>query len=114
MRLKFYSALATLGLAATALAKAGYAEIPAPTTAMGSVIDTSLHSTGFRFTLPKPPNSIWALTDVAPVRSIDFSQINLALSGPALLFGIPHEFFALSVHFGSAPTTAVVFPSLSK
>ncbi|MDB6013213.1 MAG: hypothetical protein JWL65_5463, partial [Gammaproteobacteria bacterium] len=60
------------------------------------------------------PNSIWVLPDEAPLRSKDFTEINLALSSPGLLFGVPHDFFAFSVHFSSAATTAVVFPGLSK
>jgi len=117
MRAKFYGALLTLGLAATALAKTSHAAVPAPTSASAEmVIDISVRPTETHFTRPVPPNSIWNLADVTAFGPNDFTELDLALSSPGLLFGVPHDFLAITLRFGSAgaTTTGVVFPGLSK
>lgn len=117
MRTKFYSVLLTLGLAATALAKTGHAAVPEPTSPSTELVsDTRLRLTELHFTLPKQPNYIWNLADVTAFGPNDFTELNLALSSPGLLFGVPHDFLTLSLHFGSggAATTAVAFSNLSK
>jgi len=117
MRTKFYSALLTLGLAATALAKTGHAAVPAQTyPSMELVSDSRLRPTELHFTLPKQSSYIWNLADVTAFGPNDFTELNLAQSSPGLLFGVPHDFLTLSLHFGSggAATTGVVFSNLSK
>src|SRR5579864_6183739 len=103
MRTKFYSALLTLGLAAAALARAGHAGVPAPIfPSMELVIDTSLRPTELHFTRPVQPNTIWNLADATDFGADDFTDLNLALSSPGLLFGMPYDFLSFSVRFGSA------------
>jgi hypothetical protein len=117
MRTKFYSALLTLGLAAAALARAGHAGVPAPISpSMELVIDTSLRPTELHFTRPVQRNTIWNIADATDFGADDFTDLNLALSSPGLLFGMPYDFLSFFVRFGSAgaATTGVLFPNLSK
>ena len=115
MRTKFYSAMLTLGLAVTALARVSHAGAVAPaTSSLELAIDPTLYPTQLHFSLPKPRNSIWDLTDVARVDRSDFTELNLALSSPGLLFGAPRDFFQVSLQFTPGATTAVVFPLFSR
>ena len=113
MRTKFHGMLVTLGLLTATLAKAGQAEVPpTPLPGMELVIDTRLDLAELRFNMPKRPDSIWNL--VSAFGPTDFTELNLALSSPDLLFGRPHDFLSISLHFPSGPTTAVAFSNFSR
>lgn len=115
MRTKFYGAVVTLGLAATALAKSGDAGAVAPAPpGMELAIDVDLKPTELHFSAPHRPSFIWDFAAVTQLSPGDFTELNLALSSPGLLFGLPQDFFTVSLHFGSEATTRVVFPSFSK
>ena len=70
MRTKFYGALVTLGLAATALAKAGDAGALTPASAgMELAIDVDLKPTELHFSASHRPSFIWdldAVTQLSP------------------------------------------------
>jgi hypothetical protein len=113
MRTKFYSLLVTLGLAATATAKADDVEIPAPPVpGVELVIDTRVRPTDLHLSLPKQPGSIWDGGDVTAFGFNEFTGLNLALSSTGIFFGVPHDF--LTVQAGYAANTAVAFPSFSR
>jgi hypothetical protein len=113
MRTKFYGALVTFGLVATALVKTGHAEIPqriAPRTEL--VIDTTLHPMQFNLQFNEQPDPIADLADVMDVNRDDSIGLNFALASPGILFGSSPHFVTLAVHFGPGATTAVVFRTL--
>jgi hypothetical protein len=109
MRAKFYSVLLSLGLAATTLAKAGFADAPAaPSPNTERVIDAGPPEAELLFSLPGVGTSG---RDIGPHELTDLS---LVLSSPGLLFGLPAEYFHFSLHSGAGATTGVVFPGLLK
>ena len=115
MRTKFYAAWVTLGLAATTLLKTGQAGAGTPETpGLELGIDAGSYPTQLHFTLSKRPGSFWDRADVTEPGPDDSTDVDLALSSPGLLFGLPRAFFTFSIHFGSPATTGVVFPSLSR
>jgi hypothetical protein len=115
MRTKFHAAWVTLGLAATTLLKTGQAGAGTPETSRLELgIDAGWYPTQLHFTLPKRPGSFWDRADVTATGPDDSTDLNLALSSPGLLFGLPRDFFIFSIYFGSSATTAVVFPSLPR
>jgi hypothetical protein len=115
MRAKFHGMLVICGLLAATLAKAGQAELPpTPLPGIELVIDTRLDPAELHFNMPTRPDSIWNLPDVSAFGPPDFTELDLALSSPDLLFGRSHDFLSIFLHFGSGPTTAVAFPNYSR
>jgi hypothetical protein len=100
MRTKFYSAMLTLGLLAAAAARSNHAADSAPTSSRTElVIDTSLTPTELHFSPPLQPAFVWLLTDTTVLDRDDFTELDLALSSPGLLFGLSRDFLAPSLAF---------------
>jgi hypothetical protein len=115
MRAKLYAAWLTLGLVATTLLKPGQAGAgTSETPRLELGIDTGSYPTQLHFTLSRRPGSFWDGADVTAPGPDDPTGLDLALSSPGLLFGLPRDFFTFSIHFVSTTTTGVVFPSLSR
>ena len=114
MRTKFFGALVTLGLAATARASVGHTEMLPPTTpGIELVVDTALHPTKLHWTFNGKPDSIGDPAVVAAADPGDTTGLNVALASPGLLFGVPHNFLSLFLRFNSPATTGVAFPNLT-
>jgi hypothetical protein len=93
MRMRFYSLLVTLGLAATATAKADDVEIPAPRVpGVELVIDTRVRPTDLHLSLPKQPGSVWGGADVTAFGCNEFAGLNLTLASSGIFFAVPHDF----------------------
>jgi hypothetical protein len=115
MRAKFYAAWLTLGLVATTLLKTGQAGAGTPAAPRLELsVDAGSYATQLHFRLPERPGSFWDRADVTAPGPDDSTDLDLAMSSPGLLFGLPRDFFTFSIHFGSTATTGVVFSSLSR
>jgi hypothetical protein len=86
--------LLTLGLVATSLAQAGDMEKPASMPPdVELVIDTSVHPFDSRYAVPRPSASSWARSVRTTFIQREFAGLDVALSSPGILFGVPHDFY---------------------
>jgi hypothetical protein len=94
MRSRIYGMWVTLGLVATSLAQAGDME---KATSMPPdvelVIDTSVHPFDSRYAVPHPSASAWARSVRTTFSQPEFTGLDVALSSPGILFGVPHDFY---------------------
>jgi hypothetical protein len=92
MRARIYGMLVTLGLVATSLAQASDMEKPtAMTPDVELVIDTSVHPFDSRYAVPRQSASSWARSVQTTFSQPEFTGLDLALSSPGILFGVPHD-----------------------
>src|SRR5438477_7725596 len=95
MRARIYGMLVTLGLVTTSLAQAGDMEKPTSMPLdVELVIDTSVHPFDSRYAVPPQSVSSWARSVRATFSQPEFTGVEVALSSPGILFGVPHDFYA--------------------
>jgi hypothetical protein len=94
MRARIYGMLVTLGLVATSLAQAGdMGKLKSMTPDVELVIDTSVHPFDSRYAVPRQSASSWARSVQTTFSQPEFTGLDVALSSPGILFGVPHDFY---------------------
>ena len=92
MRAGIYGMWVTLGLVASSLAQAGdMQKATSMPPEVELVVDTSMHPFDSLYAVPRP-SAAWARSVRTTFDQPGFTGLEVALSSPGILFGLPHDF----------------------